>query len=321
VPPFSAASPSASPSAYRPAISVVIPAYNAAPWLSAALDSISAQTFTNLEIIVIDDGSTDDTPRILRRHAASDSRLRVISRPNTGIVGALNDGLAAARVDFIARMDADDLAAPDRLSRQIACLAPNPDCVALGSAVWFIDPRDAVLDYYAPPLDHASIEEQLLLGNGGALIHPALLLRRAAVLQIGGYRPAYDRAEDLDLCLRLARVGRLANIPAPLLRYRLHPASTNFTHRAQQRALALRAINEARLLRDLPLLAPADLAPAPADISLASRHRGWAVSALRWGRRSTAIRHALLAVKAEPSARTSWQHLRLVCTAPKPSPA
>jgi len=300
-------------------ISVLLPVYNAARWLPLALESIRAQTFTDFELIAVDDGSTDASLSVLRRQATRDPRLRIISRPNTGIVGALNDGLAAATGEFIARMDGDDVAEPTRFAEQLAYLTNHPDCVAVGSEVWLIDPASAVIDRYAPPHDHSGIEEQLLKGNGGALIHPVLMLRRAAVEAIGGYRREYDRAEDLDLFLRLSRRGQLANLSAPLLRYRIHVGSTNFVHREQQRALCARIVADARAERGLPPLPPGGPSAAPPDLSIATRHRGWVITSLRWGRRRTAIKHALLALRAESGAAASWKHLRYALTASSPT--
>jgi glycosyltransferase involved in cell wall biosynthesis len=294
-----------------------MPVYNCRPYLAEAIASICAQSFSNFELIIVDDGSADGSAAIIDDAASTDARIRVLRRPNTGIVGALNDGLVAARGELIARMDGDDLAEPTRFAEQIAYLAAHPACIAVGSAAWFIDRDGAVIDRYSPPLDHRGIEERLLLGDGGALVHPALMLRRAAIQAVGGYRRDYDRAEDLDLFLRLGRHGTLANLASPLLRYRLHFSSTNFVHREQQRALCARIVAEARAERGLPALPAAAQGLAPADLSPATRHRGWAVTALRWGRRSTAIKHGLLAVRAEPKAANSWKHLRYALTAPR----
>jgi glycosyltransferase involved in cell wall biosynthesis len=302
-----------------PLLSVILPVHNCRRYLAAAIASIVRQSHRDFEFIIVDDGSTDGSAAVIDRAAAADPRIRVIRRPNTGIVGALNDGLAAAQGEFIARMDGDDLAEPARFAAQLAYLSAHPECVAVGSAVWFVDSAGAVVDRYAPPPGHAAIEAELLRGNGGALIHPALMLRRAAVTAAGGYRREYDRAEDLDLFLRLARHGRLANLPVVLLRYRLHLGSTNFVHREQQRVLSLHLVTAARAERGLPALSAAGLSPAAADLSPAARHRGWVITALRWGRRPTAIKHALLAVQAEPAAADSWKHLRYACTAPHPA--
>lgn len=304
-----------------PALSVLLPVYNGRRYLAAAIASIRAQTHADFEFIIVDDGSTDGAAAVINQAAARDPRIHVIRRPNTGIVGALNDGLAAATGKYVARMDGDDLAEPARLADQLAFLTAHPDCVAVGSATWLIDAGGDVVDFYTPPLDHAGIEQQLLVGNGGALIHPTLMLRRAAVHAAGGYRREYDRAEDLDLFLRLGRHGTFANLPAPLLRYRLHTGSTNFVHREQQRALVARLVAAARSERGLPSLPADGLSAAPADLPPSARHRGWVITALRWGRRRTAVKHALLAVQAEPTAADSWRHLRYALTAPQsPTP-
>jgi len=300
-------------------LSVILPAHNCGPYLGSAIASIAAQAHREFELIIVDDGSTDGSAATMDRAAAADPRIRIIRRPNTGIVGALNDGLAAATGEFVARMDGDDLAEPARFAEQLAFLQARPGCIAVGSAVWFIDPDGDVIDLYRPPLAHAAIEEQLLRGNGGALIHPVLMLRRAALHAVGGYRREYDRAEDLDLFLRLARHGTLANLATPLLRYRLHAGSTNFVHREHQRALSTRLVTEARAARGLPTLPPGSLSTGAADLSPAARHRGWAITALRWGRRRTAIKHAVLALRAEPTAAASWRHLSYALTAPKPA--
>ena len=109
----------------------------------------------------------------------------------------------------------------------------------------------------------------------------------------------------------------LANLPSPLLRYRIHLGSTNFVHRQQQRALCNRIVAQARAERNLPPLPGGILISSPADLAPATRHRGWVITALRWGRRKTAIKHALLALKAEPGAADSWKHLRYALTAPQ----
>ena len=124
-----------------PRVSVVMPVYNAEGFVEAAARSILDQTFTDLELIAVDDGSTDGSGAILDRLAAADPRLRIVRRPNTGVTGALNDGLAAARAPLIARMDADDVSAPTRLEKQLAYLDAHPDIGLLGCA-WTTCPAD-----------------------------------------------------------------------------------------------------------------------------------------------------------------------------------
>jgi len=306
-------------SPFRPLVSVVLPVFNAAPWLGIALDSLTAQTFSNHEIIAVDDGSTDDTPRILRRHAACDSRLRVITRPNTGIVGALNDGLTAARGWFIARMDADDEAAPDRLSRQLERFTAEPDLVALGSTVVFMDSAGRSVQSCPRPEKHYEIERALLAGDGGALIHPSVMFRADAVWLAGGYRRSAQYLEDLDLYLRLARIGTLANLAEPLLRYRVHSASINFTRNAGCHAVKLDVLREAYAVRGLSF--DPEQFPAETVHGDAAHHaREWAASSLAYGSRRVAIGHGCRAVRLQPRSAASWRALRYAITAPIPSP-
>ena len=183
-----------------------MPVYNAAPYLAPAVASIQAQTFGDFEFIIVDDGSTDRSLEILQRFAKEDPRIKILSRPNTGLVGA---------------------STPQRLEQQLARMKIEPDCVALGGAALFTDPEGRPLKVYAPHLDHAAIEDDLAAGNGGALIHASILFRREALLRCGGYRQRYNYIEDLDLFVRLLDIGRLANLPDILYHYRQHPLSIN----------------------------------------------------------------------------------------------
>ncbi|MEO6568568.1 MAG: glycosyltransferase [Opitutaceae bacterium] len=300
----------------QPAVSVVLPVYNAARYLAPALTSVLQQTFQDFEIIAVDDGSSDDSKKILERFAASDSRIRVISRPNTGIVGALNDGLSVARSEFIARMDADDIALPARIQAQIDYLRSHPECVGLGTAVQIIDSRGAVVDRYRPPAEHEAIVAELLKGNGGALIHPATFFRASALRAVNRYDPAFCKVEDLDLYLRLSHEGRLANLPLIGLQYRHHVQSTNFIHREKQRPLMhaiLEREHQARGLSYRPVEQTGHTG-LPAN----RLHARWAYSALTHGNRSTAIRHALCAAWRAPGDGEGWRALKYALSVRRP---
>lgn len=302
-----------------PQISVLLPVYNAQRYLAVAVQSILAQTFARFELIAVDDGSSDDSLAILRKFAARDERVRIITRPNTGIVGALNDAIAAARAPYLARMDADDFAWPERFALQYSYLTAHPNCVGLGSAVDFMDSRDALVMPCPRPSSHEDIEAGLLRGDGGMIIHPAAMFLRDAVVAIGGYRREAEFVEDLDLYLRLAELGGLANLSDTLLCYRVHATSINFTKNADRHQRKLRIMADAYRARGL------DFNPAKfpnrhlAWGSPVRRYREWAASSLQFGRRSVAIRHGLVACRLEPFNRASWQALRYAMTAPMPT--
>lgn len=292
------------------AVSVVIPVYNAARFLRSSIDSVLAQTFTNFEIIAVDDGSTDRSRAILMDYAARDSRIRVLSRPNTGIVGALNDGIAAACGTFIARMDADDISLQNRLEEQVCYLQQHPECVAVGTDVLYTDPEGAPLIPHHPAEDNESIVAQLLEGNGGALIHPSIMFRSEPVIRVGGYRERYQWIEDLDLYLRLSEVGTLANLPEIHLHYRQHLRSVNHT-RGTRADLRLEIVNPYRRLRGLPELY-VTAGPSGELQSTADFRRHWAYDAARGHHWHAAWKNATRAVLAAPWSVASWRCWRYV---------
>ncbi|HEX8521903.1 MAG TPA: glycosyltransferase, partial [Tepidisphaeraceae bacterium] len=226
-----------------PRVSILIPVYNAQPYLSGAIQSILTQTFTDFEIIAVNDGSTDESLDILNSLAKRDARLHIHSRPNTGIVGALNDGLSQCQGELIARMDADDLSLPNRLEKQVAFLDAHPDHVLVGSRVLLIDPDNLPIRPWVDEFDHGAIDTAHL-NRGWPVVHPAIIMRRSAVEQIGCYRQQYATLEDLDLFLRLAEVGRLANLADVLLHYRQHFSSICHLHSDQQNEIRQAILEE-----------------------------------------------------------------------------
>ena len=299
-----------------PAISVLLPVYNAAPYLQPALTSLSAQTWEDFEVIAIDDGSTDASLDILRAHQQLDPRLLVLSRANTGIVGALNEALGAARAPFLARMDADDVSEPQRFARQRAALNADSSLVALGSAVTFIDERGRCVQACPRPLAHREIEERLLAGDGGAIIHPSAMFRTNLVRALGGYRPSAQYLEDLDLYLRLGLVGNLGNLAEPLLRYRIHNTSINFTQshrRLEIKSTIMREAYYARGLTYAPVTAPE---PPPGHGDSLVHAQEWAITALQFGSRRVAVAHGVRAIQLAPRDRQSWRALKYALTAP-----
>jgi len=204
-------------------IDVLIPAYNAAATIASSIDSIRAQSIDNLRIIVVDDGSSDDTPRILAAIAAAEPRLRVLTMAHAGIVDALNAGLAHCTAEFIARHDADDIAFPERFAVQLAYLDAHPECVAVSSFARSVDKDGRPNGGLATSMPQ-SFDATWVPCKEPYLLHPFMMVRRSAMLALGGYRYVHH-AEDADLCWRLQELGRLHAIPTALGDYRLHAQS------------------------------------------------------------------------------------------------
>ena len=287
-----------------PRVSVLLPVHQAEHTLASAVESVLAQTFEDFELIAVDDGSTDGSRRILERFAGEDNRVRVFSRENRGLVTTLNEASGTARGEYLARMDADDLCEPQRFERQVAHLDAHPGCVAVGSRVLLIDAEGSPIRTFAEATTHDEIDGAHLAGQGGAICHPAVMLRAEALKRVGGYDPAMKHAEDIDLFLRLAEVGSLANLPDVLLRYRMLADSVGHRHRDVQHATTVAAVARAHERRGLG--APPPL-PEKAPVPVAELHRKWAWWALEAGHRATARKHAARALARAPLATASWK--------------
>ncbi len=205
-------------------VDVLIPVYNMAATLDASIDSIRRQTLADIRIIVVDDGSTDETPSLLADIAKRDARIVVATQSNGGIVSALNLGLSRCTAEFVARFDADDIAYPTRLERQLAYMEMHPECVAVGCAVEHMDEGGAPLH----GLPQTGSPSDAIADKAPALepyiVHPFLFARRAAIETVGGYRHV-PNSEDSDLLWRLSEHGALVNLPDVLGCYRVHTAS------------------------------------------------------------------------------------------------
>ena len=199
-----------------PRVSVLLPVRNGAPFLREALESVLTQTLAEFELLVVDDGSTDETPEILA--SVGDERLRVLRQDRLGLVPALNRAVAEARAPLLARMDADDVSLPDRLERQVAYLDARPEVALVAAGVETSGGARIVL-----PDDDAALRRRLLLRNPFA--HGAVAVRAEALAQAGGYRADYGANEDYDLWRRIARGWRLGAVPEILYRYREHPGA------------------------------------------------------------------------------------------------
>lgn len=240
----------------HPILSVAMSVYNGERFLESAIDSVLAQTFTDFEFLILDDGSSDASRTIIAAAAARDPRIRPIMRENRGLVASLNQLLAEARAPLIARMDADDLCMPERFASQVAFLAAYPDHGVIGSYTRDIDENGD--SYHNSGADHPQTHEELLhnIEHGGPLLaHPSVMYRRDIVLDAGGYHAAFRHCEDFDLWLRLAHRTRIANLPERLLHYRHYAGQVSNRHAVEQQtgtAIARMAYAERRAGRPDP---------------------------------------------------------------------
>jgi glycosyltransferase involved in cell wall biosynthesis len=292
-----------------PLISVLVPVYNGARYVGRAVQSILDQSERDFELIAVDDGSTDGSLDILKHFADLDARVRLVSRGNRGLVATLNEMLALARGTFLARMDADDIAEPLRFERELQALVTDPALVAIGCSVHFIDPSDRRLMTFAYPVGHDAIVDWIMaVERGNAMSHPALMMRADAVAKIGGYREAFWPAEDADLVLRLAEIGRVDNLAEPLLSYRLHPQSIGQLNAKRQRDALFRCVVEAAARRGRPAPDEALRVAAAEDLrGVADRQVRWAWWAIGSGNLGSARSLALEALMRAPFSRASWQ--------------
>jgi glycosyltransferase involved in cell wall biosynthesis len=202
----------------EPLISVVVPVHNTEPYLAQALESIRAQTYTRWELIVVDDGSTDRSVSVARSQAAQDPRIKVYEGPRAGVAPTLNAGVALAEGDLIARMDADDVAAPERFAVQLDWMRTTGAEVCGSWVAWFGDLQGA---WWTPETHDGIARHQVI---NASLIHPTVMMH-AEIARANPYRADFA-CEDYELWTRLVRSHRMGNVPAVLLRYRRHPRQT-----------------------------------------------------------------------------------------------
>jgi glycosyltransferase involved in cell wall biosynthesis len=202
-------------------ISVLLPAYNAESTIAEAISSVLAQTFSQFEVLIVDDGSTDKTSQVIGQF--SDPRIRVIRQEtNQGLVATLNRGLHECKYDWIARLDSDDRMVSTRLAEQWNWVSAHPKVAILGSSMLMIDERGQPLGMREAQCGSQVLEWKLLFEN--PLFHPTVLMNRKFVQEVGGYREEAKHAEDYDLWVRIVHAGyKLENLPAALTEYRIHP--------------------------------------------------------------------------------------------------
>lgn len=216
------------------AVSVLIGVYNGERFLAETIRSVLVQTFADFELVIVDDGSTDATPEIVRDF--KDPRIRYVAAEHAGVAAAANLGLQLCRTGLVARLDADDLMEPNRLERQLAFFGQHPELGGVASYHWWIDEKGVIGGAHDPPL-HTLDDIERHIDGGGRLMYPSptLMLRRDVVLDLGGYDPAFDFVEDVELCVRMYEAGFPILIqPERLVRFRVHSGSITANHAREQ---------------------------------------------------------------------------------------
>ncbi len=199
-----------------------MPAYNAGTYIAEAIHSVLDQTFTDFELLIVNDGSTDDTLNII--NSFNDERIIIINQPNAGVADALNTGLKHAKAPYVARFDADDICYPHRLELQFDFLNNNPDYILVGSdADYVLENGEPLFRFSCIAHTHTEIMDKLYFYC--PFLHPTVMYRKNAIDEAGGY-PAYaHNFEDYLLWTKIAHAGKLCNIPQPLIKYRLNSTS------------------------------------------------------------------------------------------------
>jgi glycosyltransferase involved in cell wall biosynthesis len=242
-------------------ISVVIPVYNGDRFLPEAIESVLGQSRQDVEILLVDDGSTDGSQGVMKRYARLDKRVRFIAQENRGRCEAANRGLEEARFDWVARLDADDVFLPRKIERQLQYLAEHPGARVIGTHGCFINEEGRRLGFIgtAGPFDEKDFRKFVENGVPLRFIHSSVLMHRPTVLDAGGYRPEFRQVEDTDLWNRLAEKGHLLlTVPEPLVLYRIHGRSVSIKRKKEQElydAWALERMRRRRRGEEEPTLA------------------------------------------------------------------
>ncbi len=213
-----------------PQVTVLLPVFNASLYLREAVDSILDQTFKHFELLIINDGSKDDSAAILSSY--TDSRIRIINHDkNKGLIKTLNEGLQIAKGKYIIRMDADDVSVHNRIEMQVKFMEANTDIVLAGA--WFKD-IDGKIKVAKTPTKYEALKSQLFFSC--ALAHPTIIIRKNIFIENNlFYNSEFPHAEDYELWVRVSRLFKVANIPEVLLNYRFHEGQVSKEHNKTQR--------------------------------------------------------------------------------------
>jgi glycosyltransferase involved in cell wall biosynthesis len=277
-----------------PAVSVVIPAYNAAWCVRQAIDSVLAQHYRDFEIIVVNDGSTDDTAAVLASYGPA---IRMIDQPNGGMSNARNAGIRAARGEFIAFLDSDDWWLPPKLGSQVAVMRSRPELGFCSCAARVEDMEGTLVNLWECPSWHGSFLVHLF-GSGADVPGScsAVVARRALVAAAGGFDETLRGAEDPDLWIRLAAISGYACLPEPMVVILRRPGSVSRNLEAMRESTL-------RMMRKNRHLLPRNLQGDYWRDSVAGIHGDYAKWRYREGQRGAAIKEVIALLTLAPRTR------------------
>jgi glycosyltransferase involved in cell wall biosynthesis len=308
-----------------PVVSVIIPMYNAEAFISSTLDSILQEKTVDLEVIVVNDGSTDGS--LNRVLAVKDDRIRVVDGPCQGISASLNAGLAAVKSEIVMRCDADDQYPPGRIATQIDWLSKHPEYSAVCGGFSTIDPSGRLIAQFDVHSNPREITDELQ--SGITSTHFCTYAVRTEILRtLGGCRPYFKTAEDIDLQLRIGEAGRVCYLPEVLYKYRLHNASiTHVQSNVEREFFSVMAIEFQRqrllegsdeLQRGCPPAVPQTTEKAAMKtaehIQKLLIHRAWQEH--QAGDKRQALTTAIRSVMSQPSTLMAWSSLFALCIKP-----
>jgi glycosyltransferase involved in cell wall biosynthesis len=249
-----------------PAVTVLMAVRNGERHLRPAVESVLDQSFEDFEFLIVDDASVDTTLAVVKSY--DDPRIRLVENPDhRGLAASLNRGIGLARGRYLARMDADDVSAPERLERQVAFLDAHPQCALVATYARKIDASGSEVGVAHTPLSSEDIRQ--LLRRGNCITHGTVMARTEALRRVGSYDPAMERSQDYDLWLRLSEEFDLGTLPEYLYSWREHEASISGRHLAEQDRYAALARQRALSRRVLGLLE--ELVAAGASAEAAAR--------------------------------------------------
>lgn len=208
-------------------VSVLLPVYNAGKFLPETLNSLIVQSHADFEVIAVNDGSTDNSLEILQKYAAFDDRIKIVDQKNAGLVATLNRAAKIASGEYLARIDADDIATPKRFERQVVELIDNPACILVASSFDVIDEEGEFMYHDAVPTRQSDIKTAMLYRN--PIAHGSVMIRKDAFERSGGYSSECGPTEDYELWTRLLDMGDIHILPNSLFRWRMNSSGITST--------------------------------------------------------------------------------------------